>query len=585
MLATEQRFLDIGTAQGALADLRIRLLQVVLAFIVVASLAFTVAITTTGGNLLSGTNIISPLATLFAVGFFIIVSRRRLVNIISFITISYIIVIGVNLFFLPDEPDVGILYTMLSLATLTAGLTSSRLGFVFFNSVVLIIVLAVSYATTIADTTVPTTEAVALGLIVFALGMIPVAIGVIGRYFVSQLGTIATKAQRSATLLSASADIGRNISEMLDLTPLLERAAEIIRDRFAYYHVSIFLVDSERRYAILTASTGEVGEQMLARSHRLPIDTNSVVGRSAQALDVIVSRDADRDTKQAFNELLPDTRSEIGIPIVDNDGIVGVIDIQSRLPDAFTNNEIEALSVIANQLATAIRNARLFEDKERNIRENKRLFIEAETNLREIQRLNRQLTKEAWDDYLRSGRRVDGVTLSEAAFTNRADWSEQMLEASQRRRPMQVTDGDKQLIAVPIELRGEVVGAIELETTQTHTQDDIVDMVRSVSQRLAVTLDNARLFEESNEATAQEQKVSQIVSQYQSVDSVDDLLRLTLEGLSETLGAESGSIRLGTLETLDSVLVEFSDTEPDRADIFLSDENHTNGNHPNGGDA
>jgi hypothetical protein len=198
-------------------------------------------------------------------------------------------------------------------------------------------------------------------------------------------------------------------------------------------------------------------------------------------------------------------------------------------------------------LATAIRNARLFEDKERSIRENKRLFIEAETNLREIQRLNRQLTKQAWADYLRTDRRIDGVTLSDSTFSNTAEWSDEMIDASRRRRAITEEKDGKRKVAVPIELRGEVVGAIELETEPTNKKDDLVDMVRTISQRLAVSLDNARLFEESNEATAQEQRVSEIVSQYQAVDSVDELLRVTLQGLAETLGAEKASIRLGAI--------------------------------------
>lgn len=582
MQVASSGFLRTQTTQQTSLNLRIRLLQVVLIFLTLASLAFTFAISATGGNLLTGTNPIAPIATIFSVGLFLIVSRGQFLEFISFTVTGYIVVIALLLFFtLPTgEQDVGILYTMFSLATLTSALAGSRWSFLFFNVVMGAVVLVISVLTVMLDGTNPTAESFALGLLVFAFGLVPLAIGIVARYFTTQLTTVATQSQRSARLLSASADIGRSVSEMLDLQALLNRAAEIIRDRFAYYHVSIFLVDTHQKYANLTASTGEIGEKMLARSHRLPIDANSVVGRAAQALDVIVTRNAERDSGQSFNELLPDTRSEIGIPIVDNDGIVGVVDIQSRLPDAFTPTEIEALRVIANQLATAIRNARLFEDKESSIRENKRLFIEAETNLREIQRLNRQLTKDAWSDYLRGGRRVDGVTLTDDAFRNTAQWTDEMLEASQRRRPMQVSEDGKQRIAVPIELRGEVVGAIELETNEHRSDDDIVDMVRSVSQRLAVTLDNARLFEESNLATAQEAQISDIVSQYQAADSVDDLLRLTLEGLAETLGAEQASIRLGMLEAL-------TDTEPDPATLFSAptdeDIHNSNGNNGNGG--
>lgn len=384
-------------------------------------------------------------------------------------------------------------------------------------------------------------------LLTLAFGIIPIVIGASARYFITELEITTQRAQRSASLLAASADIGQNVAEVLALDELLQRAVTIIRDRFAFYHVSIFLSDSDNHYTHLTASTGEVGERMLARGHRLLIDANSVVGRSTQAQDVIVVRNTENESGHAYNELLPDARSELAIPIMSNIGVIGVVDIQSLRPDAFSATEIEALRVIANQLATAISNTRLFADKENSIRENKRLFIESETNLREIQRLNRQLTKQAWTDYLLTDRRIDGVTLSENTFRNKADWSDDMITASQKRRAITEDKDGIRKIAVPIELRGEVVGAVEIETSQARNKDDVIDMVRTISQRLGVSLDNARLFEESNEATAQEQRVSEIVAQYQSADSVDDLLRFTVQGLAETLGADYASIRLGVV--------------------------------------
>ena len=330
---------------------------------------------------------------------------------------------------------------------------------------------------------------------------------------------------------------------------LLNRAVEIIRDRFAFYHVQVFLIDDSRDYAYLQASTGEIGEQLLARGHRLRLDSNSVIGRVSLAGEPIIARDS--DSGHAFNELLPDTRSELAIPIKDSDGIIGSLDVQSRLSNAFTANEIRVLNVIANQLATAIRNARLFENQAHSLRENKRLFIESETNLREIQRLNRQLTRQAWTDYLKMDRRITGVTLEGQGFSNKADWTPEMMESGQRRRPIKGNMEGQRKVAVPIELRGEVVGAIEIELPKIDDEESTIDMIQAISQRLAVSLDNARLFEETQEATAQEQRVGELVSRYQSANTVDDLLQITLEGLIETLGADAGSIRLGRLPELD----------------------------------
>lgn len=537
-------FINVETAENTLQQLRIRLIQFILILLFLTGIFFTLSFVVSGDNIFSGDNAVAPITIIVSLGLFFTVNRGYLIGITSVIVIAYIIALGVYLFVLFD--DINLLFLILSLAAIAISLLLGRLNFWVFNGILLSIVVSVSLLTTLQETSL-SQASVSSFLITLSFGLIPMTISGIARSFIAVLNHTANRAQRSLNVLVANADIGKNISEMESIDGLLTRSVETIHDRFGFYHVSLFLTDNDNRFSHLSASTGEVGKQMLARGHRLPIDSKSVVGRTTMAKDVIVVREAQFDTGQSYNELLPNTRSELGIPILDTQGVIGVIDIQSEQLDAFSPTEIEALQVIANQLATAIRNTRLFADKENTIRENQRLFIESETNLREIQRLNRQLTKQAWSDYLVPNRRIDGVTLSNDGFRNRADWSEEMVAASQKRRAITEDKDGKRTIAVPIELRGEVVGAIELETEQHKNPDDMVDMVRTISQNLGVSLDNARLFEESNEATAQEQQVSKIVSQYQSAESVDDLLRLTIKGLAETLGAEKASIRLGVV--------------------------------------
>ncbi len=537
-------FINVETAENTLQQLRVRLIQFILILLFLTGIFFTLSFVVSGDNIFNGDNAVAPITIIVSLGLFLTVNRGHLISITSVIVIAYIIAIGVYLFVLFD--DINLLFLILSLAAIAVSLLLSRLNFWVFNSIMLSIVVGVSLLTTLQETSM-SQASIASFLITLSFGLIPMAISGIARSFTAVLDHTANQAQRSLDVLVANADIGQNISEIASLDDLLTRSVEIIRDRFGFDHVSLFLTDSDNRFSHLSTSTGEIGKQMLARGHRLPVDAKSVVGRTTMAKDVIVVREAQADTGQAYNELLPNTRSELGIPILDTQGVIGVIDIQSQRSDAFSDTEIDALRFIANQLATAIRNTRLFEDKENTIRENQRLFIESETNLREIQRLNRQLTKQAWSDYLVANRRIDGVTLNNDGFRNRADWSEEMVAASQKRRAITEDKDGKRTIAVPIELRGEVVGAIELETEQHKNSDDMVDMVRTISQNLGVSLDNARLFEESNEATAQEQQVSRIVSQYQSAESVDDLLRLTIKGLAETLGAERASIRLGVV--------------------------------------
>ncbi|MDQ7024427.1 MAG: GAF domain-containing protein [Anaerolineae bacterium] len=535
-------FIPKTDAQDVIMQLRIRAVQVLLIFILVASVVLAITIQLED-SLFSFSGIVSTLAAGLSAGGLAIVHRGRNVRTIGTSAVIYLVLVSIFSF----TGDFDILIILLMLATVSAAIISPRLIFWLVNALsITATVWFVTYSGKLGAELAELDRTIFPVIVTLLLTLLPPVLGLMLRFFIDRLEAVARNSQRTAALLEASANIGQNVSQMLELDELLKRSVEIVRDRFAFYHVQIFLIDEAREYAYLQASTGEVGEQMLARGHRLPLAADSVIGRVTLSGEPIIARDADQDKGHAFNELLPDTRSELAIPIRDGDGIIGALDVQSRVSNAFTNNEIRILNVITNQLATAIRNARLFERQAHNLDENKRLFIESETNLREIQRLNRQLTRQAWADYLKMDRRIIGVTLDGQRFNNKAQWTDKMVESGQRRRPIAFEEDGADKIAVPIELRGEVVGAIEIDIDSA-SNESTIDMIQAISQRLAVSLDNARLFEETQEATAQEQRIGELVSQYQSANTVDDLLQITLEGLIETLGAEAGAIRLGRL--------------------------------------
>jgi GAF domain-containing protein len=177
-----------------------------------------------------------------------------------------------------------------------------------------------------------------------------------------------------------------------------------------------------------------------------------------------------------------------------------------------------------------------------------RLYLESEASLREIQRLNRQLTKAGWDEFVRRSDHAAGVTLQDEHLVPDSQWSDSLAEAARQRQVItRKANGRPGIVAVPVVLRGEVIGAIEVEPGDSTAQGDTIEMVQAIAQRLASSLDNARLYEEAQVATAQEQRINQIVTQYQAATTVDDLLRITLSELSEALGAQRGAIRLSIL--------------------------------------
>jgi GAF domain-containing protein len=265
---------------------------------------------------------------------------------------------------------------------------------------------------------------------------------------------------------------------------------------------------------------------------------------------VLVS-DTQQEAVYYANELLPETRAELALPIREGNQTIGALDIQSVQPNAFSKADLQALQIMADLLATAIRNARLFRQQGQTLRDNDRLYRDAEANLREIQRLNQQLTRSAWQEYQSDTRAATGITLERDRLTSGSDWTDPLIRAGQEGRIIAGADAPG-TVAVPVVLRGEVIGAIEVEAG-TETSPEIVEMVQAVAQRLALSLENARLYEATLEAAAQEQRINDIAARFQSVLTVDELLRITLAELSETLGAESGSIRLGDFAPLSEV--------------------------------
>jgi GAF domain-containing protein len=269
-----------------------------------------------------------------------------------------------------------------------------------------------------------------------------------------------------------------------------------------------------------------------------------VIGQVTLSGKPVIARDT--DALYFRNELLPNTRAELALPIMDGDKLIGVLDVQSRRVDAFAPEAVQALQVMANLVGTSIRNAVFFDQQERSARETKRLFLESETNLREIQRLNQQLTRQGWENYLQNRRQMSGITLDQERMMADDRWTESLTKAAETRQPVTEGTNGTRVIAVPVMLGSEVIGAIEVEPGENSKENETVEMVKAVAQRLAISLDKARLFEESQEATAQEQRINEIVARYQTVSSVDDLLQITLSELSQSLGARRGAIRLGT---------------------------------------
>ncbi|MDX2137775.1 MAG: GAF domain-containing protein [Chloroflexota bacterium] len=348
--------------------------------------------------------------------------------------------------------------------------------------------------------------------------------------------------RRRETLLQTTAEVAQFTNREQELVPLLKRAIQLVSERFGHYHVQVFLIDAQGENAELIASTGSVGETLLARQHKLAVGSRSVIGRTTAGGQPVVARDTDKDNMRFKNELLPETRAELAVPMYDGDKVIGALDVQSKDVEAFDDSEIQALQVLANLLASSVRNARLLEQQTNFARQNAVLAQESNRNLQEIQRLNRELTGQVWRDFLRESNTTKGVTLVNDSLLPSAAWTPDMTQAALG-TVVQTSTPDGVRVAFPLRLRGEVIGAVEIDMPAA-PNNAVLNDIRAVLDRLTVSLENARLYDAAQAASAQETRLNQIASRYEKVTSVEELLRITMQELSQTLGAETGAIRL-----------------------------------------
>ncbi|NWF63390.1 MAG: PAS domain-containing protein [Chloroflexi bacterium] len=180
--------------------------------------------------------------------------------------------------------------------------------------------------------------------------------------------TVSTLTTRTIQLMTAS-EVSAAASSMLELNLLLPKVVELIRSRFDYYYVCIFLADARNERAILSAATGEVGQRMLESRHSLPIGSTSMIGWCIANDHARIALDVGREAVRFNNPLLPLTRSEIALPLRARGRVIGAMGIQSDKPAAFTDWDVQALQTMADQVANAIHTARLFDERSQLLKE------------------------------------------------------------------------------------------------------------------------------------------------------------------------------------------------------------------------
>lgn len=307
--------------------------------------------------------------------------------------------------------------------------------------------------------------------------------------------------QQRSLELQAISEIAGLAAQRLTSQNLMSQAVEIIRDRFNFYHVSIFLLDESETWAELAASTGEAGHKLITSHYRLAVGSASIVGWTTANRLLRVSQDITNDPFYYSNPLLPDTRSEIAIPLAVGQRLIGALDIQSNEPQIFVEDYISPLEAIANEIAIAIDNARL--------------LSETQARLERIERDFRGQTQDSWARFLRK-RKTSEYRLSRQQGPISDEMRQGMEQAAESGRTF-VSSESKELV-VPVQIRGQVIatiGAQKGEDEEPWSDDDIA-LIEAVANQTALSFETSRQYTEEQRRVAELEvinRVSQAVSQ------------------------------------------------------------------------
>jgi signal transduction histidine kinase len=166
------------------------------------------------------------------------------------------------------------------------------------------------------------------------------------------------KAIRRANLLAAAAEVSQNITQIMDIEQLLPKTVDIICDAYGFYYAGVFLIDPAGEFAVLRAGRGEPGRIMIENNHKLAVGGNSMIGAATALNEARISLDVDTERVWYPNPVLPETRSEMALPLAIGDRVIGGVTVQSTEGAAFSDEDVSSLQAMANQLAIAIDNAR-----------------------------------------------------------------------------------------------------------------------------------------------------------------------------------------------------------------------------------
>ncbi|OGO26885.1 MAG: hypothetical protein A2W33_04605 [Chloroflexi bacterium RBG_16_52_11] len=324
--------------------------------------------------------------------------------------------------------------------------------------------------------------------------------------------------EKRAVQLQVTAEVASEASAIQDLETLLVNTVRLISQKFNFYHAGIFLIDESRKYAILSAASSEGGQRMINRGHKLEVGKVGIVGYVAATGTPRIALDVGTDATYFNNPDLPQTRSEMALPLISRGQTIGVLDVQSTKPGAFSEEDTATLQVLADQVALAI--------------ENSRLISEMQNALQEIKNLYEVQVGQAWQKRL-SNQKI--------AYTYNRMGAQTKLSVDEDLRN---DPHDPNSISIPIVFRGFQLGTVNLQREGDHltwTAEEI-DTINTIVAQFSLALENARLLEETQRRAARERQMADITTKLRASNDPETILKTAAEELLQALKVKQSQV-------------------------------------------
>jgi len=331
--------------------------------------------------------------------------------------------------------------------------------------------------------------------------------------------TETAKTARRARLLEAASQVGKQVTSILNLEELLPQTVDIICEAYDFYYAGVFLIDESGRRAVLRAGHGEAGKAMLAAAYKLEIGSHSMIGWAIDHRKARIALDVDADAEHFRNPYLPKTRSEMALPLKVGDEVIGALDVQSREANAFSTQDSDVLGLLAEQIAIAIHNARLYEDTQKALTEAQLIFGQHQQGSWQAIARNQALSFRYYNGQVEALHREDILATP-----------------------------DESVLQLPISVRGESLGSVQIHIPQQKrdwTQEEI-RLYQTITERLAYALENARLFQDAQRLASKERVIGGISTRISASINLDNILQTTVQELSHAIPDSEITIQIKT---------------------------------------